>query len=122
VAELLEMMVGRIPVEKAFRVRLIEEASEKDRILALVDRRGEVRQKIFMDSTGMPYRAEWFDPKGRLLHSLVRRGDQRINDFFLPQQIELSDVPGNHVLIRIERYEANATIEESLFTLDPPPG
>jgi hypothetical protein len=47
-------------------------------------------------------------------------GQQTIDGFVLPTRIDLSAESGQRVSVALDRYEANARFEESLFTLAPP--
>ncbi len=123
VEELLELMVGRIPMNDRFFAQYIQQNSEKEEdgtYLTFVDRLGKVRQRIFYNSSMKPIRSEWFDKNEKPIHSVTVQGLQTINGFVLPVHIYLFAESGRRVSLSLERYQANAPMDESLFTIIPP--
>jgi hypothetical protein len=121
VGDLLELLVGRIPLDTALSARLIPDDGATRTRLALIDRWGRTRQEITLDEALHPVRAVWFDVHHHPIRSLVVSGRQTIDGFVLPSQIDLSAESGQRVSVALQRYEANVRFDESLFKLDPPP-
>jgi hypothetical protein len=61
----------------------------------------------------------WFDVHQKLIHTLTVSGQQTIDGFVLPTRIELSAESGQRVSVALDRYEANARFDESLFHSGP---
>lgn len=119
VGDLLELLVGRIPVDRSLFPRSLP-LSDTDCIgVRLVDRWGTTRQQIILDAMARPQQVLWFDGHGRQTISLVLRGHQQVDGFVLPERMELSSASGQSLSIQIERYEANAFLNEDLFVLPP---
>ena len=119
VGDLLELMVGRIPLNSEL-VPMSMPEENSDRIgVCLVDRYGQTRQRITLGMDGRPLRVLWFDTHDRQTLSLEIRGQQMIDDFVLPKRVDLFATTGQTVSILIERYEANPSLNEGLFV--PPP-
>ena len=119
VEDLLELLVGRIPVDDE---RLAQSLSVDDADypgVCLVDRQGKIRQKIILDTDGRPIRALWFDQHGKQMLALKISGRQAIDGFILPKRIKLLAGSGQTVSIVIDRYQANAILDQSLFVLPP---
>jgi outer membrane lipoprotein-sorting protein len=120
VGDLLELLVGRIPMNAALSARLMPDEEAARTHLVLVDRWGRTRQQIILDASLHPERSIWFDVDHNPVQSLMVAGQQTIDGFVLPTRIDLSAESGQRVSVALDRYEANARFEESLFTLAPP--
>ena len=120
VGDLLELLVGRFPMDTALSARLMSDEGAARTRLALIDRWGRPRQQITFDEALHPVRAVWFDVHHNPIRSLMVAGRQTIDGFVLPSKIDLSAESGQRVSVEIQRYEANAHFDESLFTLAPP--
>jgi len=120
VRELLELMVGRVPIDDHRSARLVAgQAGFPDR-LELVDSSGRTRQRISLDESMTPRRSEWFDRHRQRTHALTFTGLQSIEGFRLPERIDLTGSKGARVTVVLERYEANAELNERLFAPDNP--
>lgn len=119
VGDLLEFMVGRIPVADELLPRLMPSEEKIGTHLHLIDRWGRTRQRISIDAAGRPFRAVWYDTGGQPLFTLTVSGDQVIDGFVLPAQIDLSAASGQQVSIILDRYEANALLDDDLFAPAP---
>jgi hypothetical protein len=120
VGDLLEILVGRIPMDAEFSARLMPEQDEAQTHLALIDRWGRIRQRIAVDESMHPVRSVWFDNNQNPIRSLMISGQRNIDGFVVPKRIDLSTTSGQRVSVAFERYEANARFDESLFILAPP--
>ena len=119
VNDLLELLVGRIPIDPSF-FPVTMALDQEDRIgVRLVDRWGTTRQQIILDTKDQPQQVQWYDDHGRNTVSLTANEYHRVDGFVLPQRIVLSAVSGQTVFIQIERYEANVMLNENLFVLPP---
>lgn len=121
VGDLLELMVGRIPIVDDDRsARLLRAtAGDSDR-LEIVDRSGRVRQRITLDDSMHPRKSEWLDRRQRVTHSLALDGRQIVQGYRLPRRIELSGPDGVRVTVVLERYEANADLDTHMFVPENP--
>lgn len=120
VGDLLELLVGRIPVDAEFFARLLPDENEARTQLVLVDRWGKTRQRITVDNAMHPVRSVWLDSSQNPTYTLTVTGQQTIDGFVLPKRIELIAASGDRVSVALDRYEANAHFDESLFMLAPP--
>ncbi len=116
VGDLLELLVGRIPMDRSRFARAYPDTDGVHTHLDWVDRWGQTRQRITLDETLHPVRAQWFDGSGDPAHRVVLSGRQTIDGFVLPRQIDLFGPLGEQVSLRLERYTANAPLDETLFT------
>jgi hypothetical protein len=119
VGDLLALLVGRIPIEDERIAQSMPLEDTDHSVVGLVDRRGNTRQKIILDTDGRPLRALWFDPHGKPMLALEISGQQIIDGFLIPTQVDLSAASGQTVSIRIERYQANPSLDKTLFVLPP---
>lgn len=121
VGDLLELLVGRIPMDADFSARLMPDEDEAQTHLALVDRWGKTRQRITVDQSFHPVRSVWFDSSHNPVYSLMVTGRQVLDGYVLPKRIDLSVASGERVSIVLDRYETNARFDESLFIIAPLP-
>lgn len=122
VGDLLELLVGRIPMVKEFSARLTPDGNEAQTQLVLVDQWGRTRQRVTVDDAMHPVASVWFDSHQNPLYSLTVTGTQTVDGFVLPKRIDLSGASGERVSVTLERYKANANarFDENLFILAPP--
>jgi hypothetical protein len=121
VDDLLELMVGRIPIEENRSARL-EPVGEGDPVwLLFVDEKGRIRQRISVDAHNKPLRSEWFDSSQRVTHTLTINGRQVVDGFDLPQRIDLAGGKGERITMVLERYSANVPLDDQLFVPLKPP-
>ena len=120
VGDLLELLVGRIPMDTELLPRLGVDENEVQPHLVLVDRWGRTHQRITVDDSMHPVASEWFDGHQNPIYSLTVTGTQIIDGFVLPKRIDLSGASGERVTVILDRYEANARFDDSLFIPAPP--
>ena len=121
VGDLLELLVGRIPMDTALAARLTTDEENSRTQVILVDRWGRTRQQITVDASMHPVRSVWFDANQHPIQSLVLTGRQSIDGFTVPRRIDLSAASGERISVVLDRYEANARLDDGLFILAPPP-
>ena len=121
VGDLLEMLVGRIPVHAGLFARLVPDGDVTRTNLILIDRWGKTRQQITLDASRHPVRSVWFDSVQNPVYTLTLSGEQAIDGYVLPKRIDLSTASGDRVTVALERYEVNARLDEDLFVIAPPP-
>ncbi|MBC2713097.1 MAG: hypothetical protein HGJ94_19535 [Desulfosarcina sp.] len=119
VGDLLELLVGRIPMDAELSPRLMPDEDEAQTHLVFTDRWGKTRQRITVDASTHPVRSVWFDSNQNQTQTLTVTGRQMIGGFVLPKRIDLSTSSGERVSVILDRYEANARIDESLFVPAP---
>jgi hypothetical protein len=120
VGDLLELLVGRIPMDAEFSARLAFDENESQPHLLLVDRWGRTRQRVTVDDAMHPVASVWFDSHQNPIFTLTATGTQTIDGFVLPLRIDLSGASGERLSVTLDRYEANARFDESLFIPAPP--
>ena len=120
VGELLELLVGRIPMDVELSARLVPDENDPPHQLVLVDRWGRTRQRVTIDESMHPEASEWFDVDEEPIFSLTFTGAQTIDGYVLPKRIDLSDASGNRVSVTLDRYEANVRLDERVFIPAPP--
>ncbi len=120
VGDLLELLVGRIPMNAEFSARLAPDENEGQRDLILVDRWGRTRQRVTVDDSMHPVASAWFDGHRNTIYTLTVTGTQTIDGFVLPGQIDLSGPSGERVTVNLDRYEVDARFDDSLFIPAPP--
>jgi hypothetical protein len=121
VGDLLQLLVGRLPIDDELSARLIDDANNAHRHLVLVDRRGLIRQRVTFNDAMHPVASAWFDDRQNLIYSLMVKGTQNIDGFVLPKRIELSGASGERVSVDLDRYEANTRFDQKLFVPALPP-
>jgi hypothetical protein len=119
VGDLLELLVGRIPIADERSARSVPVDDTEHHGVYLVDRWGKTRQKITLNTDGRPLRSKWFDKHDKQILALEISGRQTIDGFVLPKRVNLNAASGQTISIRIERYETNAVLDETLFVLPP---
>ncbi len=122
VGDLLELLVGRIPMDAEYSARLASDGNEGQPRLILVDRWGRTRQRVTVDDSMHPVASVWFDGHQNPIFTLRVTGTQTIDGFVLPLRIDLSGPSGERVSVTLDRYEVNARFDESLFIPAPPLG
>lgn len=119
VGDLLELLMGRIPLDTELSPRLISDRDRDRTNLVLLDRRGRLRQRITLDASMRPESVVWFDNDEKPTRTLTLTGSQTLDGFVLPKHIDLSNASGQRVGVALDRYEANAAFDEKLFVLPP---
>lgn len=120
VGDLLEILVGRIPMDEKFSASLLPGADGSPVQLALMDRRGQTRQLITFDESRHPDRSVWFDKRQLPVRTLSIQKRQTVDGFSLPQRIDLTAVSGDRIVVTLDHCEANPDLEDRLFVLEPP--
>jgi hypothetical protein len=120
VGDLLALLVGRIPMDADYAARLMPAVSgSPEKVILLLDRWGHTRQRITLDSTGLPVRVVWFDSRQHSTKSVTITGRQVTQGFVLPKRIDLSSAGGQRISVAVDRYTVNVRFDEGLFTLPP---
>jgi hypothetical protein len=120
VGDLLELLVGRIPVDADYSARWVADANGTPDHVDMLDGWGRTRQRITVDESMRPVQSVWFDSSHNPTCTLTVTGQLEVDGFVLPRQIDLVGESGERVAVAIERYEANVSLDENLFRLAPP--
>ena len=120
VGDLLELLVGRIPVDTELSARLASDQHAGQSRLTMVDPWGRTRQRVVVDDSMHPASSVWFDRHQNRIYALTVDGKQTIDGFVLPRRIVLSGPSGERVSVTLDHYEVNAGFDDSLFTPAPP--
>lgn len=115
VGDLLDLLVGRIPIDTDLSARLVAADGDFPPLLVFLDHWGRIRQRIQLDAHMQPVHAEWLDSSQQTAYSLTVGGSQVVEGFTLPERIEIVGAGGERVSLALERYEANARLDENLF-------
>lgn len=121
VDDLLELMVGRIPIEGNRSARLKPVSEGDPAWLLFADEKGRTRQRIRVDANNKPLRSEWFDSSQRVTHTLTINGRQDVDGYDLPRRIDLTGGEGERITMVMERYNANVPLDDQLFVPLKPP-
>jgi hypothetical protein len=121
VGDLLDFMVGRIPINDDRWARLKPAEDNPRSELILRDRWGGTRQRVILDSAGRPVRSTWFDSRQHEIYSVAFTGQRDIGGFVLPQNIDMTGADGQRISVALVRYTANAVLNDRIFVLPPLP-
>jgi outer membrane lipoprotein-sorting protein len=121
VGDLLDLMVGRIPIDDEWWPRLKPAEDNTGSELILRDRWGRTRQRIILDTDGRPARSTWFDSRQQMTFTAAFAGWQEIEGFVLPRKIDLTGKGGERVSVALRHYTVNAALNDRIFILPPLP-
>jgi hypothetical protein len=119
VADLLTLLVGRIPIDDALLPRMGGGGDGRSFCVDLKDRGGKLRQRVFVDAFLIPVRSEWFDGQQKMTHAISLGEHKTIDGFRLPMRIDLIAASGGRLNMALERYEPNAGVSADLFAPAP---
>lgn len=117
--DLLKVLSGQIPVESQCVARMSADRPLSGETVNLVDRKGRVRQRIVVDSDGKPVEVVWFDGGEKTLYTLHRSGEQKAGEFVFPRRVELFTPDGHRLVMTMDRYFPDATMDDNLFRPSP---
>ena len=121
IEDIMKFLTGRIPVSEHATSYLERLAPDKGFLLVLEADWTGVTEKIYLDETKSKiYKVELFGITGALKYRAELRDELLVDGYRLPAHLTLSNGKGDTVRFRIDRYIANAPVEESMFTITPP--
>ena len=122
VSESLDLLAGRVPMEKHLLPTGVHVKEEGQQILVLKNlERKAGHQKITIDTaSGTIRRIEFLGKDERLEYQVEFIQMQNVSGFEVPRELRFSN--GNQVSLQlvVERFWPNVAIPESLFELDRP--
>jgi hypothetical protein len=142
--DMVNLLLGRIPVVKYDSTDLIEDRSLKDRsgkafesaevsslnkdikgnknscVLLLKNKWGNVREKIYLNDRQDARKIEMFDSSGALVYRVELLRMQEIKSYRVPYRLKVSNDDGAGFQLDLDRYWADAKVSPSVFTLTPP--
>ncbi|MGA6926025.1 MAG: hypothetical protein WBY88_10110 [Desulfosarcina sp.] len=121
VADLLDILVGRIPMESGLSARILPKRDEMPAWLAFFDRWGNLRQQIALDDAMQPVRSVWFDDQQQVLRTLSITDRLWVDGFAVPGRIDMAAASGERIEITLDRCESQPILDDRLFVLEPPP-
>ncbi|MDL2269146.1 hypothetical protein LJC71_07695 [Desulfosarcina sp. OttesenSCG-928-A07] len=123
ISDLLALFLGRIPIESGCTARMtVDDAGDvPSEGVSLADRKGRVRQQVFLDAEGNAENAVWFDKNGNPVHSLSCSGKYLVDEFVFFRQFELVTPDKTRLAVKMDRYFPGADMGEDLFSPVPPP-
>jgi outer membrane biogenesis lipoprotein LolB len=127
-ASLVRLLSGAPPVEQHSGARL-ETGADGAPVLVLLDKKGRVRERIWLEQDGATVRraTAYKDPflfffrQGKILYDAEFVRDSEAQSP-APREIHVSDGKQNRALIRFQRFQPNAEVDASQFTLAPAGG
>ena len=122
VSDTLDLLVGRIPMEKECLPISVHVKEEGEQILVLKSlERKAGHQKITIDTaSGSVRRIEAFDKDESLEYQAEFIRMQNVSGFEVPKELRFSDGSQASLQLFVERFWPNVALPESLFELDRP--
>lgn len=142
--DIVNVLLGRIPVVEYDSVGLMEDRSIKGRpvnnsksvevsslnedikgnkngsVLFLKNKWGNVREKIYLNDRLDAHKIEMFDSTGALVYRLELIRMQEIKSYRVPYRLKVSNDDGAGFQLDLDRYWADASVSPSVFALTPP--
>ena len=142
--DIVNILLGRIPVAEYDSVGLMEDRSIKGRpvnnsksvevsslnkdikgnknglVLFLKNKWGNVREKIYLNDRLDAHKIEMFDSTGALMYRLELIRMQEIKSYRVPYRLKVSNDNGMGFQLDLDRYWTEAAVSPSVFTLTPP--
>jgi len=142
--DLVNILLGRIPVVEYDSTDLMEDRSLKGRsgkdfesvevsslnkdiignknssVLLLKNKWGNVIEKIYLNDRQDAHKIEMFDSAGALVYRLELIRMQEIKSYRVPYRLKVSNDDGAGFQLDLDRYWADAAVSPSVFTLTPP--
>ena len=142
--DLVNILLGRIPVVEYDSTDLMEDRSLKGRsgkdfesvevsslnkdiignknssVLLLKNKWGNVREKIYLNDRQDAHKIEMFDSTGALVYRVELIKMQEIKSYRVPYRLKVSNDDGAGFQLDLDRYWADASVSPSVFTLTPP--
>ena len=142
--DIVNILLGRIPVAEYDSVGLMEDRSIKGRpvnnsksvevsslnkdikgnknglVLLLKNKWGNVREKIYLNDRLDAHKIEMFDSTGALMYRLELIRMQEIKSYRVPYRLKVSNDNGMGFQLDLDRYWTDAAVSPSVFTLTPP--
>lgn len=120
IRQLLNLLMGRIPLKKFQRLEWDPSETTEVRILVLKNRWRQTVQRIyFKHSAPLVTKIETFINDGTLEGTITFTRWRQIQTFQVPAELILNNAEGDRISLRFSRYWANPQISISAF--DPPP-
>ena len=116
VDDLLELMVGRIPMDERYAGQLLRGEDKTTTQIELVDWRGRVRQRITVNEALQPINSVWYGASGSETYRVGFGGRQTVDGFALPRRIEIVAATGSAAAVSLDRCEVNPDLDTRLFS------
>jgi len=122
VSESLDLLAGRIPMEKQLLPIGVQVKENGEHFLVLKSLERNTRQKnIIIDTaSGAVRRIEVLGKDERLEYQAEFTQMQNVSGFEVPRELRISKPPQAKLQLVVEQFWPNAAIPESLFVLDRP--
>lgn len=142
--DLVNILLGRIPVIEYDSTDLMEDRSLKGRsgkdfesvevsslnkdiignknssVLLLKNKWGNVIEKIYLNDRQDAHKIEMFDSTGALVYRVELIKMQEIKSYRVPYRLKVLNDDGAGFQLDLDRYWADASVSPSVFTLTPP--
>jgi hypothetical protein len=142
--DLVNILLGRIPVVEYDSTDLMEDRSLKGRsgkdfesvevsslnkdiignknssVLLLKNKWGNVLEKIYLNDRQDAHKIEMFDSTGALVYRVELIKMQEIKSYRVPYRLKVLNDDGAGFQLDLDRYWADASVSPSVFTLTPP--
>lgn len=118
--ELIDYLMGRVPLVDAERSLLMDNPAQDGYILELRRWWGETVQRIVLGPDGKRVRrVVHFDAEGAPAYWVEPGNWKTIDGFTFPGRLTVEAPTGERIEIRLERFWPNAAIDEGAFRLTP---
>ena len=119
--EILHLLGGRIPLATFDHAQWIAPAGGGEQKLLLLNRGGEVLQKIYFNGARQRVdRYEMFDHSGALIYTAVIDAVTLVEGYQLPTRISAIGAHGDRLSIDCRRYWINPHLDPGVFVLPSP--
>jgi hypothetical protein len=119
IEEFLDLVSGRIPVEREGGVRLEESTSDSGPRLVLDGRGRDHHDAVYLDTDRSTVRRfERRDRSGKLIYRVVFGNYGETDGFRLPESITIQDENGQMVHVDVERVWVNPDLTDEQFVLE----
>ena len=122
VSDTLDLLAGRIPMEKEWLPSSVHVKEEGEQILVLksLDRKAGHQIITIETASGIVRRIEAFDKDETLEYQAEFILMQTVSEFEVPRELRFSNGGQASLQLVVERFWPNVAINENLFALDRP--
>jgi len=120
IKDVILLLSGRVPVYE-FDSAVVAGAENGRCILVLKKKWSGIAEKIYFgrdcqDAAGI----EIFGTGGDLIYRASFEGEKKVEEYYIPSRLVVSNDTGDYLMLDIERYWADMPVSRSAFMLNPP--
>ena len=121
VNEMVNFLSGRIPLDHYDQIALTQNGNGEGFILYGLKKDSKTVIKLFLDDAKETvYKAEYFHSVSKFSFRVEFIDPKLVDAYKIPFQIKIVDDKGSDFILKMDRVWANATVDESIFTLSQP--